>query len=209
MRRHRRHGLGHLGIRPALHQAQVELDDVGRNERQQGEGARVCPDVVERDAPSPLSRRRDGVKDVRGPGRQRALGDLEHDPQPAGRPPLDLGVACRRRQPEGLGLDVHEQPRPLVEAHVERPLERGDTAGPVELGGAALAARSVEQHRRRLEDGSCRTPGEGLERHGLHRVEIDDRLVHAAQRARGDHFLEGFRGPVERGSASAPELCPD
>ena len=110
--------------------------------------ADVGADVVERDAPAELADPLDGAQQLRGPGGERALGDLQDDAQLAGRGVGDGEQVVQRRGVEHLGLDVDEQRQRRQQALRD---------GAAEGGGAADARRARPAGRPRARRRTARS----------------------------------------------------
>ena len=173
----------HLGIGAALNQSHVQLDHVGRHERQQRERAALCADIIDRNTET----RRPGTDErlderswVVGEG---TLGHLDHDRQFGHRGVDECVQALRTRRPDPGRFHVHEQLRPPTEASLQGASECCSQALPVEFDGQADGGSSFEQSQRRLELGASRASGERFVRNDVTRIQIDDRLIHRPDQA--------------------------
>jgi hypothetical protein len=171
-----RHDRRLIRRRPLAHQRHVQLDDVGRQEREQRERRRVGADVVEGDAPSTVTCPLHQPEQFGRPAHEGPLRQLQDHAQPDARRPEHGRRIGRPRRAERLGFDVHEQGHITAEADVERPAQRRQAAGPVELSGAprepGRSEHCVWSRARQLGPA-----GKGLERDDLAIGQVDDRLV--------------------------------
>ena len=182
-----------LGRRVLLHEAQVELDHIGREEGHQRERARVCADIVERNPDAALSQALDGGEHLGGTIGQRTLGELgEHGEA------LERLVEQRRDVLGALGaqqtrLDVDEQRLTAREAGVDAALQRGALALPLDLTLEAGDTSGLEQQVGALETRAARAARERLVADGLARVEVDERLIGGADALAIDEVGDGGR----------------
>jgi hypothetical protein len=185
----------------ALHEAQVELDDVGRQEGHHRQRARVGPDVVKRDGAAQRALELDSPQQLGGLAGQRALGDLQDH--------LEVALGGRVERAEvvgpvapGVGLDVHEQAQGSAQAAAQRGPERRRLAGPVELGDAPGLARGGEHRVRPLQRRALRAAGQRLVADDRARAQADDGLEQRAQRAHVDRQGRPVDGRLHSGRRS-------
>jgi hypothetical protein len=190
------------GGRRALDQRQVELEDVGLDQRDQGEGVRVGSEVVDRDQVAAVP---DAVAVAEQPGRlvgQRPLRELDHRLERQGAQHRDE-LVIHRQVGSDARLDVDEH-QAGVAAGVAGSGQAEDAADQVELGQHPGCARSTEQRSRGLQRRALRATRQDLAAHEFAGAQVDDRLVE-----RGDVTLGDDAGDlVPRASlvgAAAPE----
>ena len=187
-----------------LHQPQVQLDDVGRQQREEGQRHRVGADVVDGDAPAEGAHALDGAQQLRRPGGEGPLGDLQDQPQLPGRVGGDGEQVVQRRAVQHLGLHVHEHRQRGQQALRDGAAEGGGTADLVQLGQPTGLAGGGEQQVGPLQR-ALGAAGERLVGDHPSGVELDDRLEHAVH-APGRAALP--RARCRRGPGSPPRLLP-
>jgi hypothetical protein len=197
------HDLGDGRARTLLHQAQVELDDVGSEQREEGERHRVGAHVVDGDPPAQRPDPLDGAQQLGRACGEGPLGDLDDDAQVLGCAVGDGQQLVQRSAVEDLGLDVDEDGQRGQQILLDRPLEGGGAADLVELGQPAGRARGGEQQVRALQP-ALRATRQGLVGDDAARVELDDRLVHAAHTAGSQRFVERARREIRRDVHTPP-----
>jgi hypothetical protein len=175
---------------PAPH---VELDRVGRDERQQRQRPAVAADVVEHDGPAVVAaggRRAHQLGRPRACRRRRQL-DRDRELLLRALPQLGRARPLRLREAaERLRLDVDEQRRAPVEPGLERTADGGEAALPVDLLEESGAARGAQQRLRQLEAAALRSAREGLVADHVAAGQRDDGLV--------DRAHQPVRRPVPR-----------
>jgi len=181
---------GELGGRRGLHEPQVELDDVGLEERHERERAAVGADVVERDRAAELAQALHGSEHVGRAVGERALRELDDEPERVRRLREQRAVAVGDGHREQARLGVDEQrPRP-PQPGGERAAQRGGAARPLEVGEPAVRPRGAEQPVRELERRAGRAARERLVADDRAGLEVDDRLVDALDALRGEQAVE-------------------
>jgi len=184
------HDLGDRRAGPLLHQPQVELDHVGAQQRQEGQRHRLGADVVHGDAPAEAAHPLDRPQQLGRARRQRALGDLQHDPQLSRRLLGDREQLGQRSGAEHLRLDGDEHRQRRDQPGPDGAAEGGDAARAVQLGEPAGRAGGGEQRVGPLER-ALRTAGQRLVGDDGAGVELDDRLEDAADAAGGEGGGDG------------------
>jgi hypothetical protein len=193
----RAHDRGGLGAERLLDEAHVELDDVGAQERHEGDRAPVGTDVVECEAPAAAAQGRDRAQQLGRAVGEAPLGDLGDDGQLA-RGALQRGRGDVRHGVEDIRLDVHEQRGRGVE-RAEGAIDGGRAAGAVEVGGGTLGRRGAEQRAGRLERRADRAAGQGLVGDDAPVGQGHDGLVDGAHAAGSEDVGERRGGGGRRG----------
>ena len=179
------------GPGPLLHQPQVELDDVGRAAAGGTPATSSRRPRRRRRLPQPSARTRSTVRSSSaGPGGQRALGDLEDQPQ--------LAAARRRRWRAGRPAARCPAPRarrsrrrsaaPAGPARRRRGTRRRGRSRPARRAGRPRARR--RRAGRAAASGPSRAAGQRLVGHDPSGVELDDRLEHAVHAPGAQRCLE-------------------
>jgi hypothetical protein len=119
--------------------------DVRAQQGQEGQRQRLRADVVHRDRPAQRADPADGAQEIGGAGRERALGDLQDDPQLTRSRSGDGHQVVERSGVEDLRLHVDEQRQRREQPLLDRPPERRPTAGLVQLGEATGPPGGGEQ----------------------------------------------------------------
>jgi hypothetical protein len=188
-----RNGVGHAGARQAgagLHEAQVELDDVGAQDREQRERAGIGADVVKCDATARGAQALDDPQQLCWAAGQVALGELGHDDELAQRPADEPLVALGHAVPDRPGLDVHEERGRRAQACLQRPAHGGGAAGPVQVDDPPGSRRGAEQLGRHRQRRALGAAGERLVSDDRAGVEVDDRLVEGAKPVGREEVVE-------------------
>ena len=175
-----------------LHEPQVELDDVGGEQREEGQRHRVGADVVDGNSPADAPNALDGAQQLGRAGGQGALGDLHDDAQVAGRALGDGEQVVQRCAVEHLRLDVDEDGQRGEQALLDRAAEGRGAAELVELGQPARRAGRREQEVGALER-ALGAAGQRLVGDDPTGVELDDGLEDAADRAGGECLVQRGR----------------
>jgi len=173
---HRGEDLDGSGVGGGVGEAQVELDDLGAQERQQRQAGRGGTNIVQGDppplGPGPLDCA-EQPGDVAG---EVSFGELDHDRQPAGRR-QGRGGAGRWRGVERGGFDVDEQLQCRGEVGLNRPVERRYPARPVQLAQRALGAGGSEQRVRGVKVGALGPAGQCLVADDRPGLQMDHGLI--------------------------------
>ena len=173
------------GPGPLLHQAQVELDDVGAQQRHEGQRHRRRRRRRRARCPSRASRTRSTVRSSSAGRAASARSVISRTTRSSpGAPSAMRQQVVERGGVEHLGLDVDEHGQRRQQALLDRAAEGRGAAEPRRARPAGPAARAAANSRSGRSQRALRAAGQRLVGDHAPGVELDDRLEHAAHAAR-------------------------